>query len=87
MANTSQARKRARQNIAHRARNNSQRGAARTALKRALAAIEAKDFENAKKLYPQACSLLDRLKNRNLIHRNTVARYKRRLNALIKAGA
>ena len=87
MANTAQARKRARQNLTHQERNNSQRSAGRTALKRTLAAIEAKDTANAAKLYRQTCSLLDRLQKKNLIHRNKVARYKRQLNALIKAQA
>lgn len=85
MANSPQAKKRARQNDKARAHNASLRSMARTYLKRVDAAIEAKDVEAAKTAYHDAASVLDRVADKGIFHKNKAARHKSRLNAKIKA--
>ena len=85
MANTAQARKRVRQAEKARARNASQRSAMRTAVKKVLKAIDAKDRETAEKNYRYATSLLDRAARKGLIHLNKAARLKSRILAKIRA--
>lgn len=84
MANSPQARKRARQATTHRARNASQRSAMRTAVKKVVYALEAKDVEAAREAYRNAVPVLDRMAGKGLIHRNKAARYKSRLNSHIR---
>lgn len=85
MANTPQARKRARQAVARNARNASQRSAMRTAVKKVVYALEATDAEAAQEAYKNAVPILDRMAGKGLIHRNKAARYKHRLNNHIRA--
>lgn len=85
MANSPQARKRARQNETRREHNTSRRSMMRTHIKKVLKAIEAKDQAEAKSAYQKATSIIDRSAKSGLIHQNTAARYKSRLNARIKA--
>ncbi len=85
MANSPQAIKRARQNDDHRAHNTSRRSMLRTAVKRVLAAIRAGDADTAGTNYRAAVPLLDRMAARGLIHKNTAARHKSRLNKRIHA--
>lgn len=85
MANSPQAKKRARQNDKRRAHNASQRSMVRTCLKKVYYAIEAKDLETAKTAYAQAVPVIDRMADKGLIHKNKAARHKSRLNAHIKA--
>lgn len=85
MANSAQAKKRARQNNKHRAHNAGQRSMMRTYLKRVNAAIEAKDKTAAADAYKFATSVLDKMTSKGLIHKNKAARHKARLNAHIKA--
>ena len=84
MANSPQARKRARQNTVHRQRNASQRSAMRTAIKRVRAAIQSADKEAATAAYQAAVPLIDRGAQRGLIKKNTAARYKSRLNERVR---
>jgi len=84
MANSPQARKRARQNDRRRAHNASQRSMFRTYLKKVYYAIEAKDLEAAKAAFAQAVPVIDRLADKGLIHKNKAARHKRRLNGHIR---
>lgn len=84
MANSPQARKRARQNDKRRAHNASQRSLVRTYLKRVYAAIEAKDLETAKTAFTEAMPIIDRMADKGLIHKNKAARHKSRMNAHIK---
>lgn len=84
MANSLQAKKRARQAEKRRAHNASRRSAGRTAVKKVVAAIRAGDQEAARAAYRDAVSLLDRIANKKIIHRNKVSRYKRRLHAHIR---
>ncbi len=85
MANSPQARKRARQNDKRRAHNASQRSMVRTCMKKVYYAIEARDLESAKAAFEKAVPVIDRMANKGLIHKNKAARHKRRLNAHIKA--
>lgn len=84
MANSSQARKRARQADKRRAHNQGRRSMMRTSLKKALAAIESGNREEAEALYKSASSALDIAAKNGLIHRNKAARHKSRMNAQIR---
>ena len=85
LANSAQARKRARQAEKHRQHNVSLRSNFRTSLKKVIAAIEAGDKEKAAESYKAAVPVIDKLKNKGLITANKAARHKSRLNAHIKA--
>jgi small subunit ribosomal protein S20 len=85
MANSAQARKRARQAEQHRQRNAAQRSTLRTAIKKILKALRAGDKAAAADAYKAAVPLIDRAAGKGLIHANKAARHKSRLNAHIKA--
>lgn len=85
MANSPQAKKRARQNEKARKHNASLRSMARTYIKKVIAAIEAADFEAAKAAYAEAAPVIDRIADKGIIHKNKAARHKSRLNAQVKA--
>ena len=87
MANTAQAKKRARQAENNRVRNAGQRSKLRTFLKKVLTAVEAGNVEEAKAAYVTACPILDSAVNKGLLHKNNAARNKSRLNAKIRAMA
>ena len=84
LANTIQARKRARQADARRTRNMSHRSRFRTQVKRVEAQVASGDYDAATSAYKQAVPVIDSLVNRGLIHRNKAARHKSRLNVKIK---
>ncbi len=85
MANSAQARKRARQAEEARQHNASQRSAFRTAVKKVLKAIEAGDKTAAQSVYQESVSVIDRLADKKIFHKNKAARHKSRLSAAIKA--
>ncbi len=85
MANTPQAKKRARQNEKARKHNASMRSMGRTYLKKVLAAIATGDKVAAQAAYVTAVSVIDRIADKGLIHKNKAARHKSRLNAKVKA--
>jgi small subunit ribosomal protein S20 len=85
LANSAQARKRARQAEKHRQLNASQRSMLRTYLKRVVAAIDAGDAGAATEAYKSATPIIDRMAGKGLIHKNKAARHKARLNAKIRA--
>lgn len=87
MANSPQAKKRARQNEKARKHNASLRSMGRTYLKKVVNAIEAGNLEAAKTAYAAAIPVLDRIADKGLIHKNKAARHKSRLNSKIKAMA
>jgi len=87
MANTAQAKKRARQAEVSRVRNTGQRSNLRTFIKRILAAIDAGDVEKAKAAYSTAVPIIDSAVSKGLIHKNKAARNKSRLNNKIRAMA
>lgn len=84
MANSAQARKRARQAEKHRQQNAGRRSMMRTELKRVLKAIDAGDKVSAEGALKVAAPLLDSLATKGLIHKNKAARHKSRLNAKIR---
>ena len=85
MANSAQARKRARQAETRRAHNASRRGMMRTYLKKVVKAIEAGDKEQAQEAYKKAMPVIDRMATNGMIHKNKAARHKSRLSAHIRA--
>lgn len=87
MANSPQAKKRARQNEKARKHNASLRSMGRTYLKKVVNAIEAGNLDAAKAAYAAAIPVLDRIADKGLIHKNKAARHKSRLNTKIKAMA
>ena len=85
MANSMQARKRARQAVKRNAHNSSQRSSFRTAVKSARRAIESGDKELATAVFARTVSVIDRISDKNRIHKNKAARHKSRLAAALKA--
>ena len=85
MANSAQARKRARQAENNRQHNASQRSMMRTYMKRVVNAIEAGEKGAAEEAYKAAVPIIDRMAGKGLIHKNKAARHKSRLNASIRA--
>ncbi|MEE4190503.1 MAG: 30S ribosomal protein S20 [Halieaceae bacterium] len=85
MANSPQAKKRARQSVKRRSHNASLRSLVRTVIKRVNAAIEAGDAEQAKAAYGEAVPVIDRMADKGIIHKNKAARHKSRLNEQVKA--
>jgi small subunit ribosomal protein S20 len=64
--------------------NRPQRTALRTAIKKVRKLVEAKDEAGAKDAFRVAVKKLDQSADKNLIHKNTAARVKSRLSALLK---
>jgi small subunit ribosomal protein S20 len=85
VANSPQARKRARQNEKRRTHNASLRSMVRTYLKKTYAAIESGEAEAAQAAYNAVVPVLDRIADKGIIHKNKAARHKSRLNAQVKA--
>lgn len=85
MANSPQARKRARQNDKARAHNASLRSMARTYVKKVLAAVAAGDATAAQAALSAAMPVIDRIADKGIIHKNKASRHKSRLNAKVKA--
>lgn len=85
MANSAQARKRARQADKRRLSNQAQRSQMRTYIKKVTKVIAAGDKENAIAAYREAVPVIDGSVNKGLMHINKAARHKSRLNAQIKA--
>ena len=85
MANSPQARKRARQNDKRRAHNASLRSLVRTKIKQVIAAVDIGDADNARAALDSAVPVIDRMANRGIIKKNKAARHKSRLNARVKA--
>jgi small subunit ribosomal protein S20 len=87
MANTASARKRARQSEEQRQHNASLRSEFRTAVKNVRKAIEAGDRATAQTVLQGAASTIDRIADKNIIHKNKAARHKSRLAAAVKGMA
>ena len=87
MANSAQARKRARQAENNRQRNTAQRSEMRTHVKKVIKAIGAGDKDAAAAAYRDAVPVIDSMVGRGLVHKNKAARHKRRLNGHIRAMA
>lgn len=85
MANSPQAKKRARQAEKRRQHNASLRSMVRTSIKKVLAAINAGNAEDAQVAYLAAVPVIDRMADKGIIHKNKAARHKSRLNSQVKA--
>ena len=85
MANSPQAKKRARQAEKRRTHNASLRSLVRTNIKKVLAAVDTGDADQAKAAYTAAVPVIDRMADKGIIHKNKAARHKSRLNAQVKA--
>lgn len=85
MANTAQARKRARQSVKTNIHNAALRSTLRTAVKKILKAIESGDKAAAATAYAENVGTIDRIADKKIIHKNKAARHKSRLSAAIKA--
>jgi small subunit ribosomal protein S20 len=57
----------------------------RTSIKRVRQAIEAGDKAAAAEVFQKATSVIDRVADKNIIHKNKAARHKSRLAAAVKA--
>ena len=87
MANSAQARKRARQAEKNRQQNASHRSMMRTHIKNVVKAIDAGDKSAAEAAYKAAIPVIDRMAGKGLIHKNKAARHKSRLNITIRGMA
>lgn len=85
MANSAQAKKRARQAEDSRQLNASQRSAMRTSIKKLQEAIASGDKEQATAAYQAAVPQLDKMARKGIIHKNAAARSKSRLNNAVRA--
>jgi len=85
MANTAQARKRARQAEATRQRNASQKSELRTAVKKVKKAIASGDKAAATTQLRESQAVIDRIADKRIVHKNVASRTKSRLAQAIKA--
>ncbi len=84
MANSAQARKRARQAAKANSHNSALRSKLRTAIKAVRKAIETGDQAAANEIFKKSSKTLDIIADKNIIHKNKAARQKSRLSAAIK---
>jgi small subunit ribosomal protein S20 len=87
MANSAQARKRARQALAQRDHNMSLRSQFRTAVKKIRKAIDAGDKAAAQSEFLASMSVIDSVADKKIVHKNKAARHKSRLSQAVKAMA
>jgi small subunit ribosomal protein S20 len=87
MANTAQAKKRARQAVARRKHNTSLKSALRSAIKNVKKAIAAGDKAAAMKEFKLQQSVIDRVADKKVVHKNLASRSKHRLAQAIKGMA
>jgi len=85
MANSAQARKRARQAVKLNAHNSSLRSQYRTAVKSVRKAVAAGDKVAAAAALQSAMKVIDSIADKKIVHKNKAARHKSRLNANVKA--
>jgi small subunit ribosomal protein S20 len=85
MANSAQARKRARQAVKANAHNSALRSKFRTAIKAVRKAIDAGDQAKAAEVLKASAKTLDIISDKKIVHKNKAARHKSRLAAAVKA--
>jgi small subunit ribosomal protein S20 len=85
LANSAQAKKRARQAEKRRQHNASLRSKMRTVIKKVVYAIDAGEKDSASEAYKKAIPIIDSMANKNIITANKAARHKSRLNTRIRA--
>lgn len=87
MANTAQAKKRARQAIKLNKANSMLRSRFRTAIKNLLKAVKSGDKVAAQTLFNHTQKEIDIIADKKIVHKNKASRYKSRLSAKVKAMA
>jgi len=87
LANSPQAKKRAKQSEVRRQRNVAMRSKVRTSIKSIIKAIDNGDKEAASAAFKAAVPVIDSMATKGVMHKNKAARHKSRLNAQIKAMA
>ena len=85
MANSPQARKRAKQSEKRRSQNASHRSMVRTYIKKVLGAVEAKDAPTAGAALVTALPIIDKMVTKGIMRKNQAARHKSRLTKKVKA--
>lgn len=85
MANTAQAKKRARQAEQRRQRNVSQRTEVRGAIKKAVTGLASGDKAQGQAALSAATPIIDSMARKGIIHKNKAARHKSRLNQRLRA--
>lgn len=85
MANTAQAKKRARQAEKRRQRNVGQRSLVRGAIKKVVLSLDGGNEAEAQTLLGTAVPIIDSMARKGIIHKNKAARHKSRLNQRLKA--
>lgn len=85
MANSAQAKKRARQAEKHRQCSASKRSMLRTYIKKVVNAIIGGDQTDALAAYQVAVPIIDKMANKGIIHKNKAARHKSRLHGRIRS--
>ena len=86
MPNSSSASKRMRQSVKRRKLNRVTKKVIKTATKRTLSSLAAKDFDKAATDIKEASSKIDKAGARRVLHPNTAARRKSKLARAYKAG-
>lgn len=84
MANSQQAKKRARQNQKRQLHNASQRSAVRTVVKKTLKSFQTNDYLVAQNAFQKVVKLLDKAACKRIIHPNKANRLKSRLSQKLK---
>ena len=79
MANHKSAEKRVRQTLKRNEINRSNRSRVRTQIKKLRAALTSGDKSGSTELLAPTVSVIDKMVNKGLLHKNTAARYKSRL--------
>jgi len=87
MANSAQARKRARQATETNEHNSSLRSTLRTAVKQVRKAIQGGDKAAARQKLQASQAVIDRIADKKIVHKNLASRTKSRLAQAIKAMA
>ena len=87
MANSAQARKRARQAAQTNKHNASLRSSLRTAVKAVRKAVAGGDKAAAMKTLTASQAVIDRIADKKIVHKNKASRHKSRLSAAVKAMA
>ncbi|MEL7484093.1 MAG: 30S ribosomal protein S20 [Planctomycetota bacterium] len=85
MAHSVSAKKRIRQNEAHRSRNRWRLRAMRAAIKDFESAVSGGDASAARDSFQKACSVIDRTAQKGVIHKRQADRRKSRLNQRLKS--
>ena len=85
MPNTKSAKKRLRQSLERRTRNRAVKSAVKTQIRKATDIVQAGNAEQTQTEFRLAVKKLDQAASKGVLHRNTAARLKSRLNARLKA--